>query len=110
MRTRPPGPFAGLTPVLRPHVRYRRERSGALLFDALTLEVYATNPTGLAILRKIDQRACCSQILARLHRRFPAVPRCTLLRGLRAFLQRLENAGLLDLKAPPARSMSSRVK
>ncbi len=110
MRTRSPSPFARLTPVLRPNVRYRRERSGALLFDALTLEVYATNPTGLAILKKIEQGACCSQILTQLHRRFPTVPRHTLARGLRAFLQRLENAGLLDLTAPPARSVSSRVK
>lgn len=99
MPTRSPASFSRLKPMLRPAVRYRREREGAVLFDGATLAVYATSKTGLVMLRRMDGRSSCGQILEHLRRRFPSASRRTLRQDLSSFLRALENVGLVELQA-----------
>lgn len=99
MRTGPPRSFANLKPVLRPQVRYRRDYGGAILFDSASMAVYATNPTGLLILRKINGRTSCAEIVKRLQRSFASPSPRTLRRDLHEFLGKLESLGLIGFEA-----------
>lgn len=99
MRTGSSRSFLCLKPALRPPVRYRREREGAVLFDLSTSEIYTTNPTGLMILNRMNGQASCAQILEHLESRFTSASKRTLRRDLRSFLKALQNAGLVDLHA-----------
>ena len=90
--------FSLLRPVLRPGVRYRRELEGGLIFDAGTLGVCFTNPTGLLILNEINGRRSCADIVERLQHRFVSTSRRTVQRDLRRFLEELSSVGLVDLQ------------
>jgi|HubBroStandDraft_4_1064222.scaffolds.fasta_scaffold00775_4 hypothetical protein len=91
--------FSRLRPVLRPGVRYRRELEGGLIFDAASLGVCSTNPTGLLILDQINGKRCCADIAERLQHRFVSASRRTVQRDLRRFLEELASVGLLDFQA-----------
>jgi len=90
--------FSLLKPVLRPGVRYRRELQGAIIFDPMSMGICGTNRTGLLILKKINGRTSCADIVERLQRRFPSTSRATLRRDLRGFLENLANVGLVDFE------------
>ena len=96
MRTRQIKTFSNLKPVLRSEVRYRAEPQGAIVFDRVSLGIYATNPAGLLILNEINRRKSCPQIVDRLQRQFVSTPRRTLQRELRRFLADLAGIGLID--------------
>jgi len=99
MRTRQMKTFSSLKPALRPAVRYRRELEGVIIFDPASMGIYATNPTGFLILKKINGRTSCAEIVERLQRRFVSTSRRTLRRDLRRFLEDLASVGLVDFEA-----------
>jgi hypothetical protein len=99
MRTRQTKPFSRLKPALPPAVRYRREVGGAIIFDPANLGIYATNATGFLILKKINGRTSCAEIVDRLQRRYVSTSKRTLRRDLGRFLQDLASVGLVDFKA-----------
>lgn len=99
MRTRQMKTFSSLKPALRPAVRYRRELEGAIIFDPASVGIYATNPTGLLILKKINGTTSCAEIVERLQHRFVSTSRRTLRRDLRWFLEDLESVGLVNFEA-----------
>jgi Coenzyme PQQ synthesis protein D (PqqD) len=96
MRTSQPRNVLRLKPALRPAVRYRPEREGAVVFDTARLGIYATNRTGLMILKRVNGRTSCGELLEELSRRFTSASRRILKRDLGRFLEELEDAGLLE--------------
>jgi coenzyme PQQ synthesis protein D (PqqD) len=99
MRTCQMKSFSDRKPALRPAVRYRREPAGAILFDPASLGIYATNRTGLLILKKINGRTSCAEIVELLRRRFVSTSKRTLWRDLHRFLEDLASVGLIDFEA-----------
>jgi len=92
--------FSLLKPVLRPGVRYRKDLQGGVIFDAASLGVCFTNPTGLVILGEINGRRACADIVERLQHRFVSTSsRRTVQRDVRRFLKELASVGLIDLEA-----------
>jgi len=98
MRTGQQRNFSSLKPELRPEVRYRSERDGAIVFDTARYAIYTTNRTGLMILKRMNGKASCGELMELLSRRFNSASRCILKRDLHSFLEDLENADLLDFK------------
>jgi hypothetical protein len=98
MRTGQQRDFSSLKPALRPHVRYRLERDGAIVFDSARYAIYATNRTGLLILKRMNGKASCGELLEHLSRRFTSASRRILKSDLQGFLEDLENADLLDFE------------
>lgn len=99
MPTRQMKACSSLKPALRPGVRYRRELEGAIIFDPAIMGIFATNPTGLLILKKINGRTSCAQIVQRLQRRFVSTSKRTLHRDLHRFLQDLASIGLIEFES-----------
>jgi hypothetical protein len=91
--------FSLVKPVLRPGVRYRKDLEGGVIFDAASLGVCFTNPTGLLILDEINSRRSCADIVERLQHRFVSTARRTLRNDLRRFLEDLADLGFVDLQA-----------
>jgi len=50
------------------------------------------------ILKRMNGKASCGELLELLSRRFNSASRCILKRDLHSFLEDLENADLLDFK------------
>jgi hypothetical protein len=100
--------FSRLKPALRPAIRYRRELQGAIIFDPASLGVYATNQTGLMILKEINGRTSCAGIVERLRSHFVSTSRRTLRRDVCRFLEDLASVGLVDLKVSATSHAASR--
>ena len=99
MQTRQTKTSSRLRPRLRPGVRYRPEQQGAVIFDPASMGVYATNLTGLLILKKLNGRTSCARIVERLQRHFASPSKRTLQIDLQRFLEDLQSVGLLNLEA-----------
>ncbi len=98
MRTRQTKPFFSLKPALLPSIRYRRELQGAVIFDAASLGIYATNTTGFLILKTVNGKTSCADIVDQLEHRFVSTSRRTLQRDLRCFLEDLASLGLVHFE------------
>ncbi|MBI2440492.1 MAG: PqqD family protein [Lentisphaerae bacterium] len=77
-----------------PHVKWRREKFGAVVFDTLSEKIYVTNAIGGAVLSLMAQGLDAAALIARLQQDFDGDP-AQIETEAAAFLQALQSAGFL---------------
>ncbi|MBI2437748.1 MAG: PqqD family protein [Lentisphaerae bacterium] len=77
-----------------PHIKWRREKFGAVVFDTLNEKIYVTNATGGDILNLLAQGLDAAAITTRLKQEFTGDP-AQIEAHANAFLRGMQAAGFL---------------
>lgn len=85
-----------------PHVKWRAEKFGAVVFDTLNEKIYVTNATGCNILGLLEQGLDAAAITERLKNEFNGNP-AEIESEADTFLRAMQSAGFLTSNDPRAK-------